>query len=405
MLSTAMDDTTSDTSLERRPTADDHLEPGYITSDQPARAIQEPNFIPSRASRLEAIADSAGQSVRVPDPAVLASHVAEDIIFEDVIRSRVSLPADVSDSTLERNPGSVPLDTRLPDPTIIPVTGGNATGDPLTRRRATLGVAGIIDDAQARTSSPASTNAAAELIKRNGKLGFILQKPNYRVVFVPVKTLDGRLFESKEETLLKAARYGHKDTVALMLSEGADLEYSDTKDESLKTALLYAAEGHNPITVRYLLDKKADWNARDKAGRNALHLASFNGNTEVVQIILDVHHIEVNVRDTLFETPLHLASKSGHIDIMQVLITHGANINAKDKKRFTPLHYAAKRSGAVVNVLLHYEALPIDEMSNFGRTPLMQACERPPSQVSIFRADFATDLASKDQSPCSVFRC
>ena len=68
-------------------------------------------------------------------------------------------------------------------------------------------------------------------------------------------------------------------------------------------------------------------------GYGALHLASENGCSEVVEILLKV---KTSVSEVSMDrsTPLHLATERGHIKTAQLLLNHGADIEAADRVRF-----------------------------------------------------------------------
>ena len=61
--------------------------------------------------------------------------------------------------------------------------------------------------------------------------------------------------------------------------------------------------------------------------------------------LLIEHGADVKAQDETQSTPLHMASYSGIPDLVQLLIEHGAGANAQDRDRSqrTPLHLASSR--------------------------------------------------------------
>ncbi|KAK0101622.1 hypothetical protein ONS95_006785 [Cadophora gregata] len=215
----------------------------------------------------------------------------------------------------------------------------------------------------------------------DGKQGTWQYEPgNSRPRFVE-KKFTSRIKDSNEETLLKAARFGHEDILAtLLLEQEAGTEF--VEPQRRRTPFLLAAEGGYAVIVQLLLDNGARWKVTDSWKRTALHLASLNGRDEVVQLLLHRTAIGVDDKDEQGSTALHLAARSGDEVAIKCLLDHGAVVQMKDKKGNTPLHLAAKKSLAAVETLLRIAATPVDDKSSNNRTPLMQACDRPPSEDS-----------------------
>lgn len=119
-----------------------------------------------------------------------------------------------------------------------------------------------------------------------------------------------------ETAVMLAAFKGHLETVKLIHARGAVLRQSGW------TALHYAAfQGHAAI-ARYLIDSKADVNARAPNGATPLMLAARNGHRDVVQVLLGT--ADPNLTTDTGATALQWALREGHTEIAQALRRSGA---------------------------------------------------------------------------------
>ena len=72
------------------------------------------------------------------------------------------------------------------------------------------------------------------------------------------------------------------------------------------TPLHYAAEyGHLSI-VEYLVNQKADINAKDENDHTPLHFAAENGHLSVVEYLIN-QKVDINAKNKIGETPLGLS--------------------------------------------------------------------------------------------------
>lgn len=112
-------------------------------------------------------------------------------------------------------------------------------------------------------------------------------------------------------------------------------------------------------TVRLLLENRADPEARDVTGFNAIHSAAEGvGNTKCVELMLQAK-VEVDVKTTSGQnTPLHLAATRGSLQCVQFLIKHGSSVNVRNVYSKTPLYLAVQfRWPEIVYMLLNNGAL------------------------------------------------
>jgi ankyrin repeat protein len=133
-----------------------------------------------------------------------------------------------------------------------------------------------------------------------------------------------------------AAQKGDLAKVKALLEKTPDL-VSD-RDNAGQTALHWAVSGRYKDMVVFLLDSKADVNAKSNSGQTPLHYAaSFCfGDTNMVSLLL-ARKADVNTKDNFGKTPLHYAALYGFKDMAVLLVANKADVNAKDNDGKTPL--------------------------------------------------------------------
>ena len=112
-------------------------------------------------------------------------------------------------------------------------------------------------------------------------------------------------------------------------------------------------------TVRQAIEAGVDVNSIDEQQRSALLLASFNGHTSVVKLLLDQDAL-LGHRDAMGRTALMFAATGANAETVELLLDEGAEINAVDTgEGFTALmHAAAEGQVEVVQILLKNKADP-----------------------------------------------
>uniref|UniRef100_T1JBU7 Ion transport domain-containing protein n=1 Tax=Strigamia maritima TaxID=126957 RepID=T1JBU7_STRMM len=149
-----------------------------------------------------------------------------------------------------------------------------------------------------------------------------------------------------------ASRNGYFRSIDSLIKLGATI---NMKDNDHQSPLHFAARFGRYNTVRQLLlTDKGPFiiNESNGEGQTALHIASLNGHTRVVQLLLAkgaLLHRDHNGR-----TPFHLAAQSGFIETMDLLMCiHSHLLDQVDKDGNSALHLAAiaNKAGAITYIL------------------------------------------------------
>ncbi len=170
--------------------------------------------------------------------------------------------------------------------------------------------------------------------------------------------------------LFRAIRANSVESVKSLLGRGAEV---DARDRSQATPLMHAALYASPECVRLLLDKGADVNAKNGVGATALMWGA--GDAAKVRLLVD-KGADVNARAAAGRTPLIIASACrNNAASVKLLLEKGADVKARDRSRGGPVAAAAMVGDvAILRELLAHGADP-EEPTRAGMTALMSAAQ------------------------------
>ena len=175
--------------------------------------------------------------------------------------------------------------------------------------------------------------------------------------------------------ILKAAYYGRKEVLAVMLASRTELNVFEA-----------AATGRTD-RVRLLISTNSELiNAFSSDGFTPLGLAVFFGHRDAVEALLSAG-ADVNLasRESMKVTPLQSAAASRRLEIARILIAHGANVNTSQPDTgFTALHEAASNGDIEFAKLLLEQGANINAKMTDGKTPLAFALEQKQAEMATF---------------------
>ena len=207
-------------------------------------------------------------------------------------------------------------------------------------------------------------------------------------------------------TPLVAALSGkHFQTARVLHDNGAHPNVRGHEDTTPLHAAAY--QGDFQMVQVLLLEYMADLNSRTNYGDTPLHFLSneFWMNPNLSQLhnisrFLLEQGADINARNSDQATPLHVAAQNGKVEVVRVLLEHRADVNARNNEQATPLHVAAEIGRVeVVRVLLEHSA-DVNARSEYHTTPLHMAARQEEIEVVLVLLEHRADInaLNDDQS-------
>jgi ankyrin repeat protein len=170
---------------------------------------------------------------------------------------------------------------------------------------------------------------------------------------------------------------------------------TEVKDETKKTALMIASwNGHTEV-VKLLVENGADVNAKTKDGFTALIFASMEVHAKIVKLLLE-KGANVNDKDVDGNTGLIYASTEGDTEVVKLLVEKGARLNHAEKRGYTALTAASENGHTEVVKLLLDKGAHLDVVEKDNNTALIIALKESHYDIVKLLVEKGADVNAKD---------
>ena len=172
---------------------------------------------------------------------------------------------------------------------------------------------------------------------------------------------DERGAQASQADLLKIQR----------MMEGPQREFERLILQVASNALCWSAQAGNLSQCKSFLSQGANVNHVENLNNyTPLHLASLNGRTLVVELLID-HRADIEAKARIGFTPLLMAASEGHLATARLLVTRGARPDAANEQGVMPIHMAALANRHQVLEFLVTEAgVSVDVVSKYSIKPI-----------------------------------
>lgn len=196
------------------------------------------------------------------------------------------------------------------------------------------------------------------------------------------------------KTLFPTAQTARRTAAALVLGVAATVVGAGVAHAAPIDSLVKSVKFDDDKGVEKALANGMDPNSVDDQGIPLLVIAAREKSDKVGAVLLDNPKTNIGVEDRAGENALMMASLNGDIDFVKLLITKGAEVN---KKGWTPLHYAAANGNDDVAKLLIGYSADVNAPSPNGTTPLMMAARGDHLSTIDFLLQHGATLGAKNQ--------
>ncbi|XP_071086094.1 putative ankyrin repeat protein RF_0381 [Haliotis cracherodii] len=200
----------------------------------------------------------------------------------------------------------------------------------------------------------------------------------------------------RDTELHEACRTGDLHTVKGILSDSR--VPINSRGIFGRTPIMVASENGHSELVNLLVEQiSCDLSLTDDDGDNILHRACYGGHLEIVEKVLSENCVDINSSGRRGRTPVMMAAWGGQMNTFSLLVHKGASLELLDEGRDNILYWAcAGGNWKIVRYILSKDIININCRGWSGMTPSMMAAWKGQTNVLEFLVNRGCDMLQRD---------
>jgi ankyrin repeat protein len=198
--------------------------------------------------------------------------------------------------------------------------------------------------------------------------------------------------KTRNTSLHYAAKSGALQLVAYLFKRFRRCNIRNVEGE---TPLITAAIHKQWPTVEKLTRMHTNLHAKKRDGMTVLHIASEQGNIDVVAWLLK-KHFSVNLRTDAGNSVVHIACQIGALPLLKYFSENHVNFDVTNLLHDSPLHFAVLHNHADIVTYLVNKNVNVNQQNNEGSAPLHTAVQKGRLDLVKVLVDGGADVTLRD---------
>lgn len=175
------------------------------------------------------------------------------------------------------------------------------------------------------------------------------------------------------------------------------------RSSELEPLLFLSTEFNKKASIEYILSKTNNPNISDSKGNTLLHIASENGNVELLQYFTEQLNLGLEGKNLKGETPLMLAVHSNNIEAVRFLLDKQVNVNSLNYNDENALFYVIENNRSIFQLLIN-KGTNVSQEAKDNTTLLIKAVKSKNYEIIRYLLDNGAKIEAKDDLGFTAFQ-